>query len=80
MPRTLRNHAVVSSDHSVIVRAPELAPGARVEVIVVMDSAEERETPPGASFIDAIAGVTIDAPEDYSVGFEDVLYRSSPQA
>ena len=80
MPRTFRNHAVVGSDHSVVVRAPELAPGARVEVIVVMDSDEERKIPPGASFIDAVAGLTIDAPEDYSVGFEDVLYRSNPQA
>lgn len=80
MPRTLRNQTVVSSDHSVTIRAPELKPGARVEVIVVMDSDQERETSPGASFIDAIAGVTIDAPEDYSVKFEDVLYRSSRQA
>ena len=80
MPRTLRNQTVVGSDHSVTVRAPELEPGATVEVIVVMDSGQERETSPGVSFIDAIAGVTIDAPEDYSVKFEDVLYRSSRQA
>jgi len=73
MPRTLRNHAVVDSDHSVTVRASELEPGAKVEVIVLMDSEQERKTPPGASFIDAIAGVTIDAPEDYSVRFEDIL-------
>ena len=77
MPRTIRNQTVVGSDHSVTVRAPELKPGARVEVIVVMDSDLERETLPGTSFIDAIAGVTIDAPEDYSVKFEDILYRPS---
>lgn len=59
MPHTLRNQTVVGSDHSVTVRAPELKPGARVEVIVVMDSDQERATPTGTSFIDAIAGVTI---------------------
>ena len=79
MSHTFRNHAVVSSDRSVTVRAPELEPGARVEVIVVMDSSHGA-TSPGASFIDAVADVTIDAPEDYSVNFEDVLYRSSREA
>lgn len=80
MSRTLRNHAVVGSDNSVTVRAPELKPGATVEVIVVMDFHQERETPSVASFIDAIAGVTIDAPADYSVKFEDALYPCSRQA
>ncbi len=80
MPRMLRNQSVVASDHSVTVRAPELKPGARVEVIVVVDPDQQQGTLPGASFIDAIEGVTIDAPEDYSVKFEDVLYRSSRQA
>ncbi len=80
MQRTLRNHTVVGSDHSVTVRSPEFEPGAKVEVIVMLDSDQERATPPGASFIDAVAGVTIDAPEDYSVKFEDGLYSSSHQA
>ena len=80
MPRTLRNRTVVGSDHSVTVRAQELKPGAKVDVIVVMNSDQERETPPGTSFVDAIAGVTIDAPEDYSVKFEEVIYRTGRQA
>ena len=80
MPRTLRNHTVVGSDQSVTVRSPELEPGAKVEVIVVLDFDRERTTPPGASFIDAIAGMTIDSPEDYSVKFGNVLYSSSHQA
>ena len=73
MPRTLRNHAILGSDHSVTVRAPELEPGAKVEVVVLVDSEQERKIAHGASFIDAIAGVTIDAPEDYSISFEDKL-------
>ncbi|MBI3372474.1 MAG: hypothetical protein HY017_12075 [Betaproteobacteria bacterium] len=77
MPRTIRNQTVVGTDHSVTVRVQELEPGARVEVIVVMNSDQEPETPPGTSFIDAIAGVTIDAPENYSVKFEDLHYRPS---
>lgn len=77
MPRTLRNQTVVGSDHSVAVQAPELKPGAKVEVIVVMDFDEEGKTSCGPSFIDAIAGVTIDAPADYSVDFEDVHHHPS---
>lgn len=77
MTRTLRNQAVVASDHSVTVRTPELKPGERVEVILVVDSGEGQQAAAGASFIDAVSGVEIDAPADYSVNFEDDLYRSS---
>jgi hypothetical protein len=56
------------------VHAPELQPGALVEVIVLVDSKPESTAANAASFIDAVAGVEIDAPADYSVNFEKTLY------
>jgi hypothetical protein len=73
MPRTLRNQVIVGQDHSVTVRAPELQPGAKVEVIVRL-TPEAQISSPGTSFVDAVAGVEIDAPPEYSTEFEDALY------
>ena len=67
MPRALRNHVIVTEDHSVTVFAPELKPGAKVEVIVLLESEGEQAVPGGPSFVDAIADVEIDAPPEYSL-------------
>jgi hypothetical protein len=80
MARSFRNQAVVAMDHSVTVWAPDLKPGQRVEVILVVDSGEGQQAEAGTSFIDAVAGVEIDAPADYSVKFKDDLYPSFRRA
>ncbi len=75
MTLALRSHAVVDGNHAITLQIPELQPGARVEVIVLVEQggAEQKN---GRSFLDAIAGVEIDAPNDYSTAFENNLYAN----
>ena len=74
MTLALRSHAVVDHNHAIILKAPELCPGDRVEVIVLVEPGAEAEKKGGQSFLDTIAGIEIDAPDGYSVTFEDNLY------
>ena len=74
MTLALRSHAVVDGDHAVTLRAPELKPGATVEVIVLVEQAASDQT--GVSFLDVAQDIRIDAPDDYSTNFEDVLYAN----
>ena len=75
MTLALRSHAVVDGNHAIMLQIPELQPGARVEVIVLVEQggAEQKN---GQSFLDAIAGVEIDTPSDYSTTFENNLYAN----
>jgi len=79
MTLALRSHAVVDSNHAIILQTPELQPGARVEVIVLVEQggAEQKN---GQSFLDAIAGVEINSPSDYSTKFENNLYANRHDA
>jgi hypothetical protein len=79
MTLALRSHAVVDGNHAIMLQIPELRPGARVEVIVLVEQ-EVAEQKNGQSFLDAIAGVEIDAPSDYSTAFENNLYANPHDA
>ena len=74
MPLVLRRHVVVDHNHVITLQAPELRPGDRVEVIVLVEQGIETVNKGGPSFLDAIAGIEIDAPDDYSTSFEADLY------
>jgi len=79
MTLALRSHAVVDGNHAIMLQIPELRPGARVEVIVLVEQ-EVAEQKNGQSFLDAIAGVEIDTPSDYSTAFENNLYANPHDA
>lgn len=76
MTLALRSHAVVDNNHAITLQTPELNPGVRVEVIVLVEQAVEAAEKSGQSFLDAIAGIEIDAPADYSTTFESSLYAN----
>ena len=76
MTLALRSHAVVDQNHVITLQALELHPGDRVEVIILVEQGIETMNKGGPSFLDAIAGIEIDAPEDYSTNFEADLYAN----
>jgi hypothetical protein len=51
-------------------------PGDYVETIVLIKQGMESERKGSQSFLDAIAGIEIDAPADYSTAFEDQPYAN----
>lgn len=76
MTFALRSHAVVDNNHVITLQSPELHPGDRVEVIVLVEPGIEAVNKRGPSFLDAIAGIEINAPDDYSTRFEADLYAN----
>ena len=70
MTLVLRRHVVVDHNHVITLQSPERRPGDRVEVIVLVERGIEAENKSGPSFLDAIADIEIDAPDDYSTNFE----------
>lgn len=74
MTLALRSYAIVDHNHTITLQTLELRPGDRVEVIVLVEQGVKAEKKEGQSFLDAIAGIEIDAPADYSIAFEDNLY------
>lgn len=76
MTLALRSHAVVDQNHVITLQALELHPGDRVEVIILVEQGIETMNKGGPSFLDAIAGIEIDAPEDFSTNFEADLYAN----
>ncbi len=72
MTLALRSHAVVDNNHAITLQNLELNPGVRVEVIVLVENEVDKKS--SQSFLDAIAGIEIDTPPDYSTTFEDNLY------
>ena len=76
MTLALRSHAVVDQNHVITLQALELHPGDRVEVIILVEQGIETMNKGGPSFLDAVAGIEIDTPEDYSTNFKADLYAS----
>lgn len=76
MTLTLHSHAVIDQKHAITLQAPELRPGDRVGVIILVEPGIETVNKGGPSFLDAIAGIEIDAPNDYSTNFEADLYAN----
>lgn len=74
MTLALRSYAIVDQNHAITLQTFELSPGDRVEVIMLVEQGVEAEKKGGQSFLDAIAGIEIDAPTDYSTAFKDNLY------
>ena len=74
MTLALRSHAIVDHNQVITLQAPELRPGDRVEVIILIEQGIETVHKGGPSFLDAIAGIEIEAPDDYSTSFEADLY------
>jgi hypothetical protein len=69
MSIAIREQVRVAPDHSVHVSNPLLEPGAKAEVIVLVNS----KPVPGKAYsvFDAMRANPIDAPEDFSTRFED---------
>jgi len=74
MTLALRQQAVVDQNHAVYLQNAGLVPGARVEVIVLVDAAASQTREKSASFLAGARQLTIDAPPDFSVIFEENLY------
>lgn len=69
MSIAIREHVVVDANRSVSVSNARLEPGMEAEVIVLV---EDRTGAGSAySFFDTARQLGIDAPEDYSIRFED---------
>ena len=69
----IRKHTTVDKDHRIEVTVEDLPHGAEVGVIVL---AERKEPTPQDfdTFWNAVASISIDAPEDYFVTYERALY------
>ncbi|HAS50745.1 MAG TPA: hypothetical protein DCS21_02955 [Gammaproteobacteria bacterium] len=67
MTLALRSHAIVDNNHTITLPGLELKPGVRVEVIVLVENEVNEKS--SQSFLDAIAGIEIDTPPDYSTTF-----------
>ena len=74
MTLALRQQAVVDRNHTVHLQNAELVPGARVEVIVLVEAAAKPVQGKSISFLASARQHAIDAPPDFSVTFEDNLY------
>ena len=69
MSIAIREQVRVASDRSVHVTSPLLEPGSKAEVIVLVNV----RPPPGKPYssFDAMRANPIDAPEDFSTGYEN---------
>jgi hypothetical protein len=72
MNAVIREQITVDQRGAVVLVDARLHPGEKVEVTV-----RSLEKPAAASFLKVARAVHINAPEDYSVAFEDTLH---PQA
>ena len=77
MTLALRQQAVVDQNHAVHLQDAELVPGARVEVIVLVENAATQSKAAPVSFLAGAQRLAIDAPPDFSVAFDDNLYGES---
>ena len=71
MSIAIREHVRVAPDRSVRVSSPLLEPGAKAEVIVLVDATPALGKPYSA--FDVMRANPIDAPADFSTRFEDEL-------
>ena len=77
MTLALRQQAVVDKNHAVHLQNAELVPGARVEMIVLVENPATQASETAASFLVGAQRLAIDAPPDFSVAFEENLYGAS---
>lgn len=74
MTLALRQQAVVDRNHTVHLQNAELVPGARVEVIVLVEATAKPAQEKSISFLAGARQHAIDAPPDFSARFEENLY------
>lgn len=75
MTLALRRQAVVDQNHAVHLQSDELVPGAKVEVIVLVENPDTRAARESiASFLVGAQRLAIEAAPDFSVDFEESLY------
>lgn len=74
MTLTLRQQAVVDQNHTVYLQNAGLVPGAKVEIIVLVDAAASQTKGNPVSFLAGARQIAIDAPPDFSVAFKENLY------
>ncbi len=74
MALALRQQEVVDQNHAVHLQNDELAPGARVEVIVLVENLAARASESTASFLVGAQRLAIEAPPDFSLAFEENCY------
>ncbi len=70
MNAVITEKTLVDAHHAISITDPRLVPGEEVEVIVRSSSAANTPSP---SLWELAATLSIDAPADYSVNFEQVL-------
>lgn len=74
MALAVRQQMVVDQNHAIHLQNPELKPGSRVEVIVLVESEAQHAGGKPVSFLEGVQRLSIDAPPDFSVAFEKNLY------
>ncbi len=74
MTLAVRQQMVVDQDHAVHLQNPQLTPGSRVEVIVLMEDKVQQVKRKPVSFLDGAQNLLTDAPPDFSTTFEESLY------
>lgn len=74
MALTVRQKMVVDQNHAIHLQSPELKPGSRVEVIVLVENEAQQAKRKPMSFLDGAQKLSIDAPPDFSATFEKNLY------
>jgi hypothetical protein len=71
----IRQKTTVKPNGVIEVQSPELAPGERVEVIILVDKPERRKDS-SVSVLEVAGRLNLDGPSDWSERFEDYLQRS----
>ncbi|MBI3523427.1 MAG: hypothetical protein HY066_02680 [Betaproteobacteria bacterium] len=74
MALTVRQKMVVDQNHAIHLQSPELKPGSRVEVIVLVESEAQQAKGKPVSFLEEAQNLSIDALPDFSTNFEKNLY------
>ena len=74
MALAVRQQMVVDQNHAVHLQSPELKPGSKVEVIVLVESEARQPKEMPVSFLEGAQALSIDAPPDFSATFEKNLY------
>lgn len=75
MALAVRQQMVVDQNNTIHLQSPELKPGSKVEVIVLVESEARQPREASVSFLEGAQKLSIDASPDFSVTFENNLYR-----
>lgn len=69
MALAVRQQMVVDQNHAIHLQSPELKPGSRVEVIVLVENEARQTGEKPMSFLAGAQKLSIDAPPDFPTAF-----------